>query len=187
MIDCLVHLPRLELGLNPNFKLPQNNISYYCCEYKFDDVFDINTIEIFKNLGIYENIRGVQLFRSLGLENRNIHIDGTRPDIHEGVINWVSNDTADSSWSTDFFEVSITSGQNSDQKNNLGSKITFNEADCILDTSWAGPCSYPVLMRVNVPHKIRNLKDQPRWCWSIRFRPLRLDYFDLKKKLEIFV
>jgi hypothetical protein len=186
MIDCLVKLPKLQLKLNPNYKKVQNNIPYYCCEYPFDQVFDKSSADIFSELGIYQHIRGVQMFRSLGIEDRNIHIDGINPELHEGVINWVPEDPLDSDWSTDFFDVSMSKGIKSEPKQNLGSKITFNPLDCKLAESWVGPTQEPVLMRVSVPHRIQNRKNQERWCYSIRFRPSKISYFSLKEILSKF-
>ena len=183
MIDCLVHLPKLNLKISPTYVKADNLVPYYCVEYKFEDVFSTETVDLFKNIGLLQYVRGVQLFRSLGLENRNIHIDGTHPEISEGVINWVPDDPDDSDWSTDFFDVNLEKKISSDQKYNLGSKITFNEDDCKLAVSWTGPSRSPVLMRVNVPHRIQNRKNQERWCYSIRFKSRLLDYYGLKNIL----
>lgn len=180
MIDCIVRLPKLNLSINPKYVKADNSIPYYCVEYDFDHVFSNETVSLFKELGLLPYVRGVQLFRSLGLEDRNIHIDGTQPEMSEGVINWVPDDPIDSDWSTDFFDVPLEKGIRSEQKYNLGSKITFNEQDCRLAVSWTGPTRSPVLMRVNVPHRIQNRKNQERWCYSIRFRTRQLDYYGLK-------
>jgi hypothetical protein len=186
MVDCLVKLPKLSLSLNPGYVRVQNAIPYFCCEYEFGKVFSDETAELFSQLGIHQYIRGVQLFRSLGQEDRNIHIDGTNPEINEGVINWVPNDPLDSDWSTDFFDVPMSKGIRSQQNKNLGSKITFDPTDCKLAVSWTGPTREPVLMRVNIPHRIQNRRDQERWCYSIRFMPRKLSYFDLKNVLTNF-
>lgn len=186
MVDCLVKLPKLNLSLNPGYVRVQNNIPYFCCEYEFNKVFSEESADVFQKLGILQYIRGVQLFRSLGLEDRNIHIDGTNPEIHEGVINWVPDDPVDSDWSTDFFDVSMEKGIKSQQNKNLGSKITFNPNDCQLAVSWTGPTRKPVLMRVNIPHRIQNRQNRERWCYSIRFMPRQLNYFDLKTVLTSF-
>jgi len=186
MLDCLIKLPKLPLTLHPNYKKEQNSVGYFCKEYPFDYIFSKETAQLFQSLHLLQYIRGVQLFRCLGKEDRNIHIDGTYPEIAEGVINWVPDDPEDSNWSTDFFNVPLEKGIRSEQRVNLGSKITFDPADCQLAVSWTGPTREPVLMRVNVPHRIQNRQDQERWCYSLRFFPRQLSYFDLKDILTRF-
>ena len=87
----------------------------------------------------------------------------------------------------DFYDISYKQGTESDQKANLGSGIHFFKHDDLQpSTSWIGPTKDPVLMRVNVPHRINNRKEQDRWCYSIRFYSKILNYYDLKKILTSF-
>jgi hypothetical protein len=184
-MDCLLRLPTLKLALNTSYVKEENTKSYFYAEYKFDEVFNDETIELFKSLNILQYVRGVQLFRCLGKMSRGIHIDGTNPSSNEGVINWVPNDPVDSDWSTDFFNIPYEEGTGTDQKSNLGSAIHFPNHDTLIPiTSWTGPTRDPALFRVNVPHRIDNRKDQDRWCYSIRFYSAKLNYYDLKTILQ---
>jgi hypothetical protein len=183
-MDCLLKLPNLKLELNASYVKEESNNSYFYAEYKFDEVFNDNTIELFKSLNILQYVRGVQLFRCLGKMSRSIHIDGTNPLSNEGVINWVPNDPVDSDWSTDFFNIPYEEGIGTDQKSNLGSAIHFSNTHNLMPhISWTGPTRDPVLMRVNVPHRIENRKDQDRWCYSIRFYSSKVNYYDLTRIL----
>ena len=185
-MDCLFNLPNLKLGLSTSYVKEYSTEPYFYAEYKFDKVFDESTIDLFKSMNILQYVRGVQLFRCLGKMSRNIHIDGTNPSSNEGAINWVPDDPVDSDWSTDFFNIPYSQGDKTDQQSNLGSAINFSIENIPNPiASWIGPTRDPVLMRVNVPHRIDNRKDQDRWCYSIRFYNEKLNYYDLKTILDL--
>ena len=187
MIDCLTRLPNLRLGLNPTYVKEKNDKKYFYAEYKFEHVFGNETIELFNNLGILQYVRGVQLFRSNGQVDNPIHIDGVYHTTNEGVINWVPEDTAESDWATEFYEFPVEAGNKLDNDKLLGSEIRFYKQPGQLPIqSWTSPTTEPVLMRVNVPHKIINKNDRERWCYSIRFVTSKLNYYGLKEILSLY-
>jgi hypothetical protein len=49
-MDCLLRLPTLKLALNTSYVKEENTKSYFYAEYKFDEVFNDETIELFKSL-----------------------------------------------------------------------------------------------------------------------------------------
>lgn len=186
MSELYKELPKLFIELKPNFVLPNPSLQHYqLTPYRADEILSKACLVQFIKLGLFFDIRQVQIFTSPGNYVGDIHIDGTDPNTQEGAINWVCNETNNSDWTTEWGRPSDLA-RSSDIETGPGSALYFNPDNFEIIERWEGPSSIPTLIHVGVPHRIVNRSNQIRYCISIRFNLEKHNFQSLKSLLEFY-
>jgi hypothetical protein len=170
MAELYKELPNLLIELKPNFVLPRPVFPqhYQLTPYRVDEALSDACLMQFVKLGLFFDIRQVQIFTSPRNYVGDIHIDGTDPNTQEGAINWVYDETPESNWSTEWY-CPKESSRPTNIDSGPGSALYFKSDNFEIIESWNGPCSVPTLVHVGVPHRIVNRSNRVRYCISIRF------------------
>jgi hypothetical protein len=153
----------LNISLNPEFKIPELTEQYRIQKYSPDHVLSRDTLNLLQSLDC--EVREIQLFSSMPMQNFQIHIDGHGSDNGLGAINLVINNNT--KWKMEWFtrlndtelEKLVSSGTTSYMK------LKENECKFLSSHQTNGP----FLVRVDIPHRIVNNDITPRHCISIRF------------------
>ena len=126
MPELYKELPNLLIELKPDFVLPNPSLQHYqLTPYRADEILSRKCLIQFSKLGLFFDIRQVQIFTSPGNYIGDIHVDGSDPSTQEGAINWVYNETDSSDWTTEWGRPGSV-GRRSEIETGPGSAMYFD-------------------------------------------------------------